>query len=129
MKTAVLVLAATLGVGCARYNQAGGEIEMIDPVAAKQTVVLDVKNLNVQPMELRAIVNGQSRFVGSVSGSDSTSLLLDPALFPTGTLYLTAIPGDGAGRAIVGPIGASKGDRIRFTIQQTLSLSHAIVTR
>lgn len=91
--------------------------------------MLDVKNLNVQPMELRTILNGESRFIGSVSGNDSTSILLDASMFPTGTLYVTAIPGDGTGRAIAGPLSAVKGDRIRFTIQPALNLSNAIVIR
>jgi len=125
MRKALLLL--TLAFGCARYMEAGGDV--IDPVAAKQTVVLDVKNLSTQPMELRTILNGESRFVGSVSGNDSTSILLDASMFPTGTLYVTAIPGDGAGRALAGPLSAAKGDRIRFTIQPALGLSNAIVVR
>ena len=127
MGKTVLILAAMLSAGCARYMEAGGDV--IDPAAAKQTVVLDVKNLNVQPMELRTILNGESRFVGSVAGNDSTSILLDPTMFPTGYLYVTAIPGDGIGRALSGPLSAAKGDHIRFTIQPALNMSHAIVAR
>lgn len=126
MRKTLLVIAAVLGA-CARYTEAGGDV--IDPVAAKQTVVLEVKNTNTQPMELRTILNGESRFIGSVSGTDSASILLDPAMFPTGSLYVTAIPGDGIGRAIAGPLSAGKGDRIRFTIEPALRLSRAIVVR
>jgi hypothetical protein len=127
MRHTILTVATVLAAGCARYMEAGGDV--IDPVAAKQTVVLEVKNLNVQPMELRTVMNGESKFIGSVSGSDSTSILLDPSLFPTGYLYVTAIPGDGIGRAIAGPLSAGKGDRIRFTIQPALNMSNAIVVR
>lgn len=129
MRNTVLLFAAVLGIGCARYmgGESGGEV--IDPAVAKQTVVLHVNNMNTQPMELRTITNGESRFVGSVGGSDSTNILLDPGIFPTGSLYLTAIPGDGIGRAITGPLAATKGDRIRFTIEPALDRSHALVVR
>jgi hypothetical protein len=128
---ALLVLAAatTIGAACNRYTQnssAGGEI---DPADAKKTVVLHVKNQSTSPMELRTILNGQSQFAGSVGGSDSTSVLLDPQMFPTGFLYVVAIPSGGRGRAIVGPLSAGRGDKIDFTIEPALDQSHAIVTR
>jgi hypothetical protein len=91
--------------------------------------VLHVDNLNQSPMELRTISNGKSLFVGSVGGQDSTSILLDPTLFPTASLYLAAIPPDGRGVARVGPLGAGKGDVIKFTIQPALDMSRAIVVR
>jgi hypothetical protein len=78
-------------------------------------------------MELRTILNGRSQFVGSVGGNDSTSILLDPGMFPTGLLYVTAIPTDGRGRAVAGPLSAGKGDKIQFTIEPALDQSHAIV--
>jgi hypothetical protein len=126
-RLAAFAIVAAFGAACARYTEAAGDV--IDPVAAAQTVVLDVTNTNTQPMELRTIYNGESRFVGSVGGLDSTSVLLDPKIFPTGSLYLSAIPGDGRGRALVGPLTAVKGDRIRFTVQPALGLSHATVVR
>ncbi|HXT16091.1 MAG TPA: hypothetical protein VN706_10715 [Gemmatimonadaceae bacterium] len=116
---------AALGAGCARYTQAGGDV--IDPAAEAKTVVLEVNNINTQPMELRTVHNGESHFIGSVGGNDSTSILLDPSLFPTGSLFVAAIPADARGRALVGPLTATKGDKIRFTVQPTLGLSHAIV--
>jgi hypothetical protein len=101
----------------------------IDPAEAAKTVVLHVDNVNPQPLELRVVLNGQSRFVGSVGGLDSTSILLDPQLFPTGVLYVVAIPADGRGRAIAGPLSASKGDKIRFSVQSALDMSRATVIR
>ena len=53
--------------------------------------------------------------------------MLDPQMFPTGALYVAAIPTDGRGRALVGPLSAGKGDKIRFTIEPALDQSHAIV--
>ena len=124
----IMAVAATLGAGCAGYNQ-GSAAGEIDPAMAAQTVVLHVNNVNSSPMELRTIINGHSDFIGSVSGNDSTAIALDPKLFPTGFLYLAAIPADASGRAIVGPLTASKGNQIKFTIQPALDMSNAIVVR
>jgi hypothetical protein len=124
---AAAAMMAVLGAGCARYTQAAGDV--IDPESAAQTVVLEVRNVSTQPMELRTVYNGESRFVGSVAGLDSASVMLDPHIFPTGSLYLAAIPSDGRGRALVGPLAATKGDRIRFTIQPALGMSNAVVVR
>src|SRR3954462_9295107 len=99
----VVATAAVLGAGCMGYRQGSAAGEVIDPAAAAKTVVLRVTNVNTSPMELRTIVNGHSDFIGSVGGNDSTSILLDPKLFPIGFLYLAAIPADASGRAIVGP--------------------------
>jgi hypothetical protein len=120
---------AVLGAGCAGYSQASSAGDVLDPVEAARTVVLHVENLNTQSMELRTIVNGKSEFAGSVGGSDTTSILMDPSLFPAGFLYIEAIPGNGLGRALVGPLSASKGQWIRFTIQPALDLSSAVVRR
>ena len=124
----VLATAATLGSGCARYTDTSGG-EVIDAAEAAKTVLLHVNNLSPQSMELRAIVNGNSTFIGSVGSNDSTSLLLDPVIFPTATLYLVGIPAGGRGRAVVGPLAASKGDMITFTIESAFDLSRAIVRR
>jgi len=125
----VLATAAVLGAGCAGYTQGAAAGDVISPVDAAKTVVLHVDNLNQQSMELRVIVNNRSQFVGSVGASDSTSILLDPTLFPAGFFYVEAIPGSGMGRALVGPLSATKGDRIRFTVQPALDMSSAIVVR
>jgi hypothetical protein len=132
LKTRALLIfaaATTIGAACSRYSQNSSAGGVIDPADAKNTVVLHVKNQNTSPMELRTILNGQSQFAGSVGGSDSTSLLLDPQMFPTGFLYVVAIPTGGRGRAIAGPLSAGKGDKIEFTIEPALDQSHAIVTR
>jgi hypothetical protein len=123
-KLYILAAAAVLSAGCAHYAQssAGGEV-----VDAASTVVLHVDNLSTEPMELRTVLNGRSRLVGSVSAHDSTSVLLDPSMFPTGFLYVVAIPADSQGRAIAGPLTAAKGDRIRFTVQPALDMSNAVV--
>ncbi|HEY4132875.1 MAG TPA: hypothetical protein VGM50_19835 [Gemmatimonadaceae bacterium] len=128
-KLYIVAAALTLGVGCARLSQGSAGGELFDPVDAASTVVLHVDNLSNEPMELRTIYNGKSQFIGSVSGNDSTSLLLDPTIFPTGVLYVVAIPSDMQGRALVGPLTATKGNRIRFTVQPALGMSSAIVIR
>ncbi|MDB4877247.1 MAG: hypothetical protein JWM41_3693 [Gemmatimonadetes bacterium] len=125
----VLATAAALGTACARFGQASAAGNVIDPADAATTVVLHVDNMNTQPMELRAIMNGQSKFIGSVGGQDSTSILLDPSWFPTGFLYVAAIPADGRGRAIAGPLAAAKGDKINFSVQPALDQSRALVVR
>lgn len=124
----ILTAAATLASGCARYSDsAAGEV--IDPAEAAKTVVLHVTNQSSSSMELRALNDGRSYFVGSVGPNDSTEVLLDPILFPTATLFVVGIPTDGHGRAVAGPIAASKGDQINFTIASAFDLSHATVRR
>jgi hypothetical protein len=118
-----------LGTACTNSMQGAAAGEYIDPAEAAKTVVLHVNNVNPLPMELRVIQNGQSRFVGSVGGIDSTDILLDPQMFPTGFLYVAAIPADGRGRALVGPLSAAKGDQINFTVQVSLDMSRAVVVR
>jgi hypothetical protein len=122
----ILAAAATMGAACNRYTQ-NSSAGTIDPADAKNTVVLHVQNMSTSPMELRTSLNGRTEFVGSVGGNDSTSLLLDPTMFPTGLLYVVAIPTGGRGRAVAGPLSAGKGDRIDFTIEPALDQSHAIV--
>jgi hypothetical protein len=125
----IAAFAATLvaGASCAHFGQGSAAGDVIAPQDAASTVVLHVDNLSNEPMELRTILNDKSEFVGSVSGNDSTSILLDSRMFPTGFLYVVAIPSDLRGRAIVGPLAASKGNRIRFTVQPALTMSSAIV--
>jgi hypothetical protein len=125
----ILAAAAIAGAGCNRYygSTAGGEV--VSAADASKTVVLHVQNLHQSPMELRTIQNGTSHFVGSVAGQDSTDILLDPTLFPTGSLIILARPADGNGFARVGPLTASKGDEIKFTVEPALDLSRAIVVR
>jgi len=125
----VLTSAVALGTACANGMQGAASGEYIDPSQAAKTVVLHVRNVNPLPMELRVIQDGQSRFVGSVGGIDSTDILLDPQMFPTGSLFVAAIPSDGRGRALAGPLAAGKGDRINFTVQVSLDMSRAIVIR
>jgi hypothetical protein len=128
MASVALVTAAMAG-GCAQGTQAAAAGDVIDPADASRTVVLQVNNINQQSMELRTILNGQSNFIGSVGGADSTSILLDPTMFPAGMLYIEAVPASGMGRAVVGPLSANRGQRIKFTIQPALGMSSAIVTR
>jgi hypothetical protein len=126
---AILATAATMGAGCARYTEGTAAGDVILPADAAKTVVLHVDNTNTSPMELRTIVDGRSTFVGSVGGNDATDILLDPMIFPTGFLYVVAIPADGQGRAIAGPLTASKGSTIRFSVLPALDMSRAIVVR
>jgi hypothetical protein len=106
---------------------AGGDV--IDPAEAAKTVVLHVDNRYPSSMELRLVTNGRSEFVGSVGGNDSTSVLLDPTYFPSATLFVLGVPADGRGRAVVGPLTATKGDRIKFRIEPALDMSTASVGR
>jgi hypothetical protein len=124
----IVATAAILGTACAGATQ-GSAAGQIDATDAAKTVVLHVQNKNTAPMELRTILNGRSEFVGSVAGNDSTDILLDPVNFPTGFLYVAAIPSGGGGRALVGPLGASKGEKINFVIEPVLDQSHARVVR
>ena len=130
-KFAVALVAAslTLGTACARYSEGAAAGTTIDPAEAARTAVVNVRNENDRGMELRSIQNGQSTFIGSVGPNDATSILLDANLLPTSILYLVAIPDDGRGRALVGPLTATKGDKINFVVRPTLSMSSATVRR
>jgi len=124
-----LATVAVVGAGCAGTIQQSAKGDVYTKEDAARSVVLHVDNLNTSPMELRTLSNGRSLFVGSVAGQDSTDLLLDRMLFPTGSLYLVAIAGDGRGSTRVGPIAAGKGDIIKLTVHPALELSRAIVVR
>ena len=126
-KLYIALSALALISGCARLSRNSAAGDVISPDDAAGTVVLHVDNLSNEPMELQTILNGKSEFVGSVSGNDSTNVLLDPTMFPTGVLYVVAIPSDLQGRALAGPLTASKGNRIRFTVQPALGMSVAVV--
>ena len=120
---------AASGLGCAHTQDAVAAGDVISPAEAAKTVLLHVDNISTESMELRTVENGHSTFIGSVGGNDSTSILLDPTLFPTAILFVVALPADGHGRAVVGPLAATKGDRIKFTIQPALDLSNATINR
>jgi hypothetical protein len=124
-----LAAAAVVSVSCATIGSGPTSGEVISRADAAKSVVLHVENLSPSPMELRTLSNGRSMFIGSVSGQDSTNILLDAMLFPTGSLYLLGIPSDRRGQARVGPLSAGRGDVIKFTIQPALDLSRAIVVR
>jgi hypothetical protein len=131
-KFAVVLIAGSMmwGAGaCARNSEGSAAGMTIDPAEAARTAVLNVKNENGRGMELRAIQNGQSTFIGSVGPNDNTSILLDASMLPTSTLYIVALPDDGRGRALVGPLTATRGDKINFTIRPTLSMSDARIRR
>ena len=128
-KFMILAASAVMASACARGMQGSDGGVYIDPAEAAKTVTLEVQNDNANAMELRVVVNDQSYFVGSVGGAEKTALLLDPRWFPTGFMYVVGIPADSRGRAVAGPLSAGKGDRIRFSISQTLSMSRATVVR
>jgi len=113
---ASVALIATFGTACSRAMQSrAGDI--IDPVDAASSAVLEVRNLGVQTVEIRTVLHGDSRFVGAVAGNDKGEMLLDPSLLPTGSLWVVAIPTDGRDQVFGGPLAVTKGDTIRFTVE------------
>ena len=126
----MLATAATLGAGCAGYSGSqAGEVSAIDPELARQTVVLEAVNTSDESVELRIVAQNQNRFVGSVQPRDTSEILLDKSLFPAGEIYVIAIGADPRNRAVSGPLSASRGDRIMFRLEPTLSMSRAHVIR
>jgi hypothetical protein len=121
-----LAAVATLGAGCAHSGSSAGDIAL--PPDAASSAVLYTKNLSNEPIELRVVTTGQSRFIGAVSPGETSSIVLDPTLLPAGELYVLGISADGRHRAVGGPLAVTKGNAIRFTIEPTLSLSRAHVT-
>jgi hypothetical protein len=126
---ATIAASAAGAAACATLSQSSAGGTYIDPADAANSVVLHVENQSPASMELRTIQNGQSLFIGSVGPEDTTSILLNPLLFPTATLYIAALPADGRGRAVVGPLAATKGATIKFNIQPAYEQSRAIVVR
>lgn len=124
-----LLVAALLGATCARNHETSAGGEVISPGEANATVVLHVQNLGLSMVELRSIEDGRSRFIGAVSAQDTASVLLDPLLFPTASLFIAAYAQAGAQRVVVGPLAAGKGDQIDLTVQEGLAGSHARVRR
>ena len=120
-----LATIATLSGACAHSGSAAGDIA-VAPDASNSAVVV-TKNLSNEPVELRVVTTGQSRFIGSISPGETNSIVLDPSLLPSGELYIVGIAADGRQRAVGGPLAVTKGNTIRFTIEQTLSLSRAYV--
>jgi outer membrane lipoprotein-sorting protein len=129
VRALALAAAAMVSTACASTGSGPPSGEVFSRADAAKSVVLHVDNLSPSPMELRTLSNGRSMFIGSVSGQDSTNILLDATLFPTGSLYLLGIPSDRRGQARVGPLSAGRGDIIKFTIQPALDLSRALVVR
>lgn len=123
----ILAAAATLSGACSRYSQSAGELGVITPEEAAKTVVLEAVNTSDESIELRVIAQNQSRFVGSVSARDTTAILLDPSLFPSGEIYVAGIAADPSHRVISGPLAATRGDKILFRISPEIRLSRAYV--
>jgi len=126
---AAMLVAALLGGACTRYHESSAGGEVISARDAAETVVLHVQNLGVNTVELRAIEDGRSRFITSVSAHDTSSILLDPLLFPTASLFIAAYAQAGGQRVVVGPLAAGKGDEIDLTVQEGLTGSQANVHR
>jgi hypothetical protein len=124
-----LAAAVSLGVSCAGNRQASAGGEVISPRDAGATVVLHVQNLGMAMVELRSVEDGRTKFIGSVGAQDTTSLLMDPLLFPTANLFIAAFANAGGQRIVVGPLAAGIGDRIDLTVQQGLTGSQATVSR
>jgi hypothetical protein len=129
MRRALSLLVVALGVGCARYHESSAGGEVINPGDADATVVLHVQNLGMRMVELRSIQDGRSRFIASVGAQDTASVLLDPLLFPTASLFIAAYAHAGGQRIVVGPLAAGRGDQIDFTVQEGLVGSQANVRR
>ncbi len=128
-RAAATLVAALLGGACARYHESSAGGEVISAGEAAETVVLHVRNLGLNTVELRAIEDGRSRFIASVSAHDTSSILLDRLLFPTASLFIAAYAQAGAQRVVVGPLAAGKGDEIDLTVQEGLTGSQANVHR
>jgi hypothetical protein len=128
-KSLVVAVALAFSSACAGYQEdsAGGEVA-IDPTEAAKTVALDVRSRYSTGAALFTVESGHRQFLGSVGANDSTVILLDPTLFPTGFLYISVSPSDGR-RTFVGPISASKGDRIILRIPPDVSMARATTVR
>jgi hypothetical protein len=126
---AALLVAALLGTACTRYHEGSAAGEVISAQDAVETVVLHVENLGMATVELRSIQDGRSKFIGTVGARDTGSILLDPFLFPTASLFIAAYAQAGGQRVVLGPLAAGKGEAIDVTVQEGLIGSQARVHR
>jgi len=124
-----LLLAAVVCAGCGGYHEASAGGEVIAASDAAATVVLRVKNLGIDAVALNTVLDSKSLFVGSVPPQDTASLLLEPTLFPTARLFISASTQAGGRRVILGPLDATKGDKIELTLEEGLIGSQARVRR
>jgi hypothetical protein len=126
---AALLVVVLLSGACARYHESSDAGEVISAHDASEAVVLHVENLGMAPVELRSILDGQSRFIGTVAAHDTSSILMDHTLFPTASLFIAAYALAGGQRVVVGPLAAGRGESIDFTVQEGLRGSQARVHR
>lgn len=120
-------LAVSTGVAaCATHNAevaaSGGEIE----AEIARSVVVHVSNMNSVPVEIQAgVTGGSARFMGVVGPNETADVLLDSQWFPTAMLYLIAVPADGKAKSVAGPLSATRGQQINFTVERDARSSHA----
>ncbi len=122
----VTLAAALFAVACER-NFATADAEAVTP-STPEAVRLVVQNNNFADVDVYVVRDGDATTrLGTVTGESNATFVVEPSLFPTGTLALVAQPIGGFGAARSGPVSVSPGQTVTFTIQPDLRTSMATV--
>jgi hypothetical protein len=125
-RTLGLALLAVVAIACGRTPTPRGAVASLAPAGGGVTVVVD--NHNFAEMDVYVVRAGDILTrLGMVDGESKAQFLVDPSLFPTGTLGLLARPIGGFGAARSGPIPVGAGETVTFTIEPDLRASMATV--
>src|ERR1044071_7826343 len=86
IKLRIVAIATALAIAASCKTLANGTApyEDVAPAVAAKSVVLHVNNGNIQTVEIRTVINSQTRFVGTVAPKDSMDIVLDGSQFPNG---------------------------------------------
>lgn len=97
------------------------------PAPQGSGVKLVVQNRYFGDMDVYVVSAGLATRLGTVTGGSTASYTLDPSFFPSTDLRIVATPLGGNGRASSGPVLASPGQTITFTIAPELRQSSVMV--
>jgi hypothetical protein len=121
--TLAATLASTIGLSACR---SGNPYDIANRQA--NDVMLIVENQNFADVDIYALSSGLPTRIGTVSGGNTTArFALSPTVTTAVDFRLVATPIGGNGRASSGPLAASPGRTIKFTIGPSLGTSHAEV--
>ncbi len=121
MKTLRLALVALTLITTSQACRSGTSFD--EDMAADSKVHLIVKNESISEMDIYAVANGVATRVGSVSGLATKGFSIDQSFFQASDTRIVGAPFGGNGRASTGPILASRGQTIEFTIKTVLRTS------
>jgi len=103
-------------------ESSGGEVAL-----SSNMVGVEVKNDNFADVDVYALIQGQPRRLGTVTGNTTGNFSLRASSLPTGTVVLLARAIGGAGTASSGQMAVSGGQTVVFRIAPAITQSSASV--